>query len=151
MRIPLALAVLIAGCGGGPTEPELIPPPEKPLYDVSVAGKWTAKQVNVFFDVTFDLTEHRPDSITGKWAGFTQCADYLGTGRVRCTPRAGLVTAGKRNGDVVTLTMDPGGMPCGYGHFIEVTRSGNTAPGTAKTMCGGVVNHYAMPVTLKRE
>lgn len=152
MRILLAVAVLIAGCGD-PTEPELIPPPERPLTDVSVAGKWLAYQVEVFYNVTFDLTEHSPDSITGKWAGFTPCADFIGGASPNCNPRSGFVTSGKRNGEAITFTMDGGNLGCGYGQAISVTRSGDTATGTTRAVwCdGGSHPTYSMPVTLKKQ
>lgn len=151
MRALLAVALIGLVACGDPTAPKF-DPPESPLFGASASGKWEAEQVNVFFGVTFDITEHRPDSITGTWNGFTQCADFLGGASPKCNPRSGLVTAGKREGERITLTMNSGSMPCGYGHLIEVTRSGNTASGTARAeSCSGGFVPNTMPVTLAKK
>lgn len=130
MRILLAAAVLIAGCGGGPTEPRGEP----------LTGTWTASRVGDWQGVTINVVEQSPSEIRGTW-----------TGRIGGGLRYGEITEGSRDGESFTLTLDGAGMPCGYGTLVEATRNGGTASGTAWTLhCDGNRSVWSNPVTLSR-
>lgn len=130
MRILLVLAVLIAGCGGGPTEPIGEP----------LTGTWSSSRVGDWQNVTINVVEQSTSEMRGTWTG------NLGGGR-----RSGEILSGSRDGERFTLTLDSGGMPCGYGTYVEATRSGTSATGTAWTVhCDGKRSVWDTPVTLRK-
>lgn len=131
MRILLAVALMgLTACGGDS--------PTAPAPD-SMTGKWTASRVGDWRNVTLNIVEHSPSEIGGTWTG------DIGT------VRSGAILSGSRNGDSFTLTLDTGGMPCGYGTHVEATRNGGGASGTARAIhCDGNHSAWSIPVTLSR-
>lgn len=127
MRILLAVAVLIAGCGD-PTGPD----------EHMMTGTWTSPQIDVLFGVTFDL---KADG--GTWRG-TVAGHKAESG--------GIVTANSQTGDDVSLTMGPI-TPCGYGGYVlNMTLAGDRATGTATLAdCNGKPVGYSVPVAVHRQ
>lgn len=125
----VALALLTA-CGD-PTSPG------EPL-----TGTWMASRVGDWQNVTIDLTEHSPNAIVGDWVGFTQYGSFAARG----------VATGSRTGKTVTIAMNTDALPCGYGQFIQVTISGDTATGTTRdVLCNGSRSTSSSPITLNRQ
>lgn len=135
MRLLAAVALIGLVACGDPTAPS-----------ESLSGRWTAPQVGVFLDVTFDVAEQSPSVITGLWSGRTAGCF---SDPAPCRKSGSLV--GSRSGDAITIRIDPAPMPCGYGYELKLTRSGNGASGMARSIdCNGTLNGYEGAVTLSR-
>ena len=131
MRILLAVAVLgVVACGGG----------TEPTTD-EMTGRWTSAQMDAYFGVTLNLTEHSASDIRGTW-----------TGRHSEQLRQGVVT-GTREGQGITLTIQPSAeMGCGYGLIVELERTSSvSATGTAaNTTCDGDKGIHTSAVSISR-
>lgn len=131
MRTILALAVLVAGCGGdGPTTP----PGDR------LTGVWTVAKLDIFSNVTLSLYDHGNGTVEGAWDAKS------GWGTAYGGPVSGTV-----NGSAVALTMKPS-TACGYGSYsLAVERAGNIATGTATNVpCGGGQGVHVYQLTLQR-
>lgn len=127
----LLLAVLVAvGCGGDPTAPS-----------ESLAGKWSASQVDAWHNVSLAVTESG-GGLSGSWSGRLGAGGSLRYGTL----------SGSRSGDVATITLNPdASLACGYGYVVTLNRDGGAWQGTAKAvLCNGGQGAYAAAVSLSR-
>lgn len=136
MRNVLVVLVLaLAACGdpAGPGE--------------SVTGRWTASQVDILHNVSYDVTDNG-GSLSGTWTAYMDC--YTNPAG-RCQQN-GTISSGSRNGDDFTITMEPVS-PCGHGNYeLAVTRSGGSASGTIYYLdCRGNRTPFTLPVTLSKQ